>query len=74
MSAISGFFSWLFGSRQGVLALIVGGILFFMLVAYILEKKTRQRYFNHKKNEDDIDLFDDEGDESGWSGFDEDNK
>ncbi len=29
MEAVSSFFSWLFGTRAGVLALVVGGIVLF---------------------------------------------
>ena len=75
MAAITGFFDWLFNTRQGVLALIVGGIVIVMIIAFILERGTRKQYFNHKKSADDWDLFDDESDsESGWSEFDDDNK
>lgn len=66
------FMTWLFGTRPGVICLLVGGILLFLLVAFVLERKTRQEFYNHKKTEDDWDLFDD--DESGWSDFEEDNK
>ena len=75
MAAITGFFDWLFNTRQGVLALIVGGIVIVMIIAFILERGTRKQYFNHKKSADDWDLFDDENDsESGWSEFDSDNQ
>lgn len=75
MAAISGFFDWLFNTRPGVAALIGGGIIIVLIVAFILERGTRKQYFNHKKSADDWDLFDDESDsESGWSEFDDDNK
>lgn len=75
MAAISGFFDWLFNTRAGVGALIVGGIVIVLIIAFVLELGTRKQYFNHKKSAGDWDLFDDESDsESGWSEFDDDNK
>ena len=74
MAAITGFFDWLFNSRAGVAALIVGGIVIVMIIALILERGTRKQYFNHKKSADDWDLFDDSDSESGWSDFDSDNQ
>ncbi len=62
MDAINNFFAWLFGTRAGVLCLMVGGVLLFALIAFLLEKRTRARFYNHKKTADDWDLFD-EGDE-----------
>ena len=67
------FFNWLFGTRLGVMWLVIGGILFFVVIAIVLEIKTRKRYKNHAKQEGDFDLFDSD-DESGWSDFQEDNK
>jgi hypothetical protein len=73
MSQIGNFFDWLFNDRTGVLVLIVGGILLFLIISIVLERKTRKLYHNHEKSPDDWDLFDDSDDESGWSEFDEDN-
>ena len=70
MEAINNFFTWPFSSRQGVIALIVGGIMLFLVIAFVLERRTRAMYKNHEKSPDDWDLFDDE---SGWSDFDGDN-
>jgi len=70
MAAINNFFSWLFNSRQGVICLIIGGIVLFLIIALVLERRTRAIYKNHEKSPDDWDLFDDE---SGWSEFDSDN-
>lgn len=67
------FFNWFFGTRLGVMWLVIGGILFFVVIAIVLEIKTRKRYKNHAKQEGDFDLFDSD-DESGWSDFEEDNK
>ena len=72
MSAASGFMDWLFGTRPGVACPVVGGIILFLIIAVVLERKTRREFYNHEKSEDDWDLFDDD-DESGWSDFDEDN-
>lgn len=60
MDTINGFINWLFGTRPGVLALIGGGVLLFLLVAWLLEKRTRAQFYNHQKTEDDWDLFGDD--------------
>ena len=57
VDAITQFFNWLFGTRAGVLALMVGGILLFALIAWRLEKGTRAKFYNHQKTEGDWDLF-----------------
>ena len=59
MEAVSNFFTWLFSDRTGVLCLLGGGILLFCLIAWLLERRTRQEYFNHEKSPDDHSLFDD---------------
>ena len=66
MDQIAGVFSWLFQTRQGVISLLAGGVVLFFIISAVLEVRTRARY----KNQDDWDLFDDEG---GWSDFDADN-
>jgi hypothetical protein len=60
VNAITEFFSWLFGTRTGVLALMIGGICLFALIAWLLEKKTRAKFYNHQKGPDDWDLFGDD--------------
>ncbi len=70
MEAISGFFSWLFGTRTGVLVLLGGGILIFLIISLVLERRTRAIYKEHERSEDDWSLFDDE---DGWSEFEGDN-
>ena len=70
MDQITGVFSWLFQTRQGVISLLAGGVVLFFIISAVLEVRTRARYKNHEKSEDDWDLFDDE---SGWSEFDSDN-
>ena len=72
MDAINSFVGWLFGDKTGVLFLVLGGILLFLVISFVLERKTKKMYFNHKKTEDDWDLLGD--DQEGWSDFDADNK
>ncbi|OUO33486.1 DUF6724 family protein [Olsenella sp. An290] len=60
MQAITDFIAWLFNDRMGVICLIVGGIVLCLLIALLMERKTKQRYFNHEKSEDDWDLFGDD--------------
>ena len=72
MDAINSFIGWLFGDKTGVLFLVLGGILLFLVISFVLERKTKKMYLNHKKTEDDWDLFGE--DEEGWSDFDADNK
>ena len=71
MEAISNFFYWLFNDQTGVICLVLGGIVLFIIIAFVLERKTKQMYFNHEKSDDDWDFFDDE---DGWSDFEDDNK
>jgi len=72
MDAINSFVGWLFGDKTGVLFLVLGGILLFLVISFVLERKTKKMYFNHKKTEDDWDLFGE--DQEGWSDFESDNK
>lgn len=60
MDAINSFFSWLFKTPAGVAALMGGGIIFFTLIAWRLEKGTRAKFYNHQKGPDDWDLFGDD--------------
>ena len=60
MQAISDFFTWLFNDRLGVVCLLLGGIVICLLVSFLMERKTKQRYFNHEKTEGDWDLFGDD--------------
>ena len=48
MGQIGTFFDWLFNKPAGVLCLIVGGIIFFLIVSVVLERKTRKIYKNHE--------------------------
>ena len=62
---MGGFFNWLFADKVGVVCLVIGGMLVCLLISFVLERRTRERYYNHEKSDDDWDLFgdDDEGDE-----------
>ncbi|MBR3158992.1 MAG: hypothetical protein IKG18_08625 [Atopobiaceae bacterium] len=60
MESINQFFAWLFGTKAGVLALMVGGVLLFLVLAWVLEKRTRAKFYNHQKSPDDWDLFGDD--------------
>ena len=60
MQAVADFFTWLFNDKMGVLCLIAGGIVICLIIALVMERKTKQRYFNHEKSEDDWSLFGDE--------------
>ena len=63
MHAIGDFFTWLFSDTTGVLCLIAGGIVICLIIAILMERKTKRRYFNHEKSEGDWDLFDDADEE-----------
>lgn len=64
MQAISDFFAWLFGDKTGVIFLVIGGILICLLIAFILERKTKQTYYEHEKSDSDWSLFDDDDEDS----------
>ena len=59
MDAISNLLGWLFNTRQGVLALLLGGILLFLVLAIVLERRGKKTYYNHEVSED----------EDGWGLF-----
>ena len=63
MQAVSDFFTWLFGDKTGVVCLILGGIVLCLVIALVMERKTKKRYFNHEKTDDDWDLFGGDEDE-----------
>ena len=63
MQAIGDFFTWLFNDRMGVICLILGGIVLGLISALLMERKTKQRYFNHEKTEGDWDLFGEDSEE-----------
>ena len=63
MQAITDFFTWLFNDPTGVICLVVGRIFVCLAIALLMERKTKQRYFNHEKSEGDWDLFGDDEEE-----------
>ena len=63
MQAIADLFTWLFTDKVGVLCLVAGGIVLCLIIAILMERKTKRRYFNHEKSDSDWDLFGDDGDE-----------
>ena len=60
MQAIGDFFAWLFSDRMGVICLILGGIILCLIIALLMERKTKQRYFTHEKTGADWGLFNDD--------------
>ncbi|MBO7675749.1 MAG: hypothetical protein J6S63_12210 [Atopobiaceae bacterium] len=63
MDSINNIINWLFNDRTGVFVLLGSGVLLFLLIAWLLEKRMRKQFYNHKKTADDWDLFDTEDDE-----------
>ncbi len=53
MDQVSQFLAWLFGTRQGVIWLIAGGVVISLIVAIILERRGREIYYNHELTEED---------------------
>ena len=49
MQAISDFFTWLFTNKTGVIFLVIGGILLCLVIAVVMERKTKQTYFEHRR-------------------------
>lgn len=47
------FINWLFNTREGVLALFVGGILICLVIAFVLERRTSKMYYDHPADDDD---------------------
>ena len=43
MDAINSFIGWLFGDKTGVLFLVLGGILLFLVISFVLERKTKKK-------------------------------
>ena len=50
--------NWLFSDRVGVFVLLGGGVVLFLLIAWLLEGRMRKDFYNHDKGPDDWDLFD----------------
>lgn len=56
-------YHFLFETMPGIGVLVGAGIIISVIVCLILERKTRKRYKNHAKTEDDWSLFDDDDEE-----------
>lgn len=52
MFVLSDAIGWLFNDKVGVVVLIALGLLFFGILAVILELKTRKTYYNHEDAEE----------------------
>ena len=63
MQAISDFFMWRFTDKTRVIFLVIGGVLLCLVIAIVMERKTKQTYFEHEKTDSDWSLFDDNDDE-----------
>ena len=52
-------FNFLFGTRMGVLALFIGGVVLFTLIAFVMERRTHKLYVDRgpKGKEDEKDSF-----------------
>lgn len=56
-------FSFLFETRAGLAVLFVGGIILFLVIAFITERKTRRIYVDRGERP--------EGEDDGWGLFDD---
>ena len=54
---IDQFFDY-FGIQGGVLIVIGVGIVLFLIIAFVLERRTRIMFPERNKSDDDFDLFD----------------
>ncbi len=45
------FFDWLFNTREGVLALFVGGFVVCAILALVFERSTAKRFHDHEPKE-----------------------
>lgn len=57
-------YHFLFETYGGIGVLILLFFAFTLIVSVVLERKTRKRFKNHEKSEDDWSLFDDEEESS----------
>ena len=58
MDSVNTVITWLFNDRMGVLVLLGSGVILFLLIAWLLEKRMRKQFYNHEKKPGDWDLFD----------------
>ena len=47
MQAIGDFFTWLFGTRTGVIALVIGGIFLCLIIAMLMDEYAQQEETLH---------------------------
>ncbi len=57
------FIDWLFNSPTGVAVLVFGGMLLFVIIAFVAERKTHKMFYNHEPEDDDSDW---ESDDDDW--------
>ena len=50
-------FTFLFETRSGFLALFVGGIALFTIVAFVMERRTQKMFVDRGERKDDEDGF-----------------
>ena len=48
---------------QAISDFFIGGVLLCLVIAIVMERKTKQTYFEHEKTDSDWSLFDDNDDE-----------
>lgn len=48
-------FTWLFNTREGVCVLLVAGIICCFIVAFVLEKRGKKRFYDHPEEPDEDD-------------------
>lgn len=56
------FINWLFGSPAGVAVLVFDGMVLFLIIAFIAERRTHKMFYNHEPEEDENDWEDDDDD------------
>ena len=56
------FINWLFGSPAGVAVLVFGGMVLFLIITFIAERRTHKMFYNHEPEEDENDWEDDDDD------------
>jgi hypothetical protein len=62
------FINWLFGTGTGVAILVFGGMLLFIVIAFVAERKTHKMFYNHEEERDE----DWEDDNDDWEDDDDD--
>lgn len=57
-------YHFLFETFPGIGCLVGLGLLVSLILCLIMEKRTRKRFSNHERTEDDWSIFDDDDEES----------